>query len=86
MDPPKAESALREALAMGCDAAYLICDSLFAGSDNWANSYVLSSAIRLPKITRNGEHFVVKIDNDVIQATDVIIRYLADHHLLSRDR
>lgn len=208
MGPRKAESALREALAMGCDAAYLVCDPLFAGSDTWATSYVLSSAIGLlppydlllfgeratdgdtgqvgpcvasflrlpvityvsdltvddgiikvrrltergyeryestlpvvltvvkeiahprlptlrgkqnarqaeitaisnadlkldeeriglrgsptrvtrihkPKITRNGERFVVKNDEDNSQAADTIVRYLADHHLLSGKR
>jgi electron transfer flavoprotein beta subunit len=208
MGPRKAESALREALSMGCDTATLVNDPLFAGSDTWATSYVLSSAIGLlppydlllfgeratdgdtgqvgpcvasflglpvityvsdftvrgrtievkrltergyeryeatlpvaltvvkeishprlptlrgkqmarraeiraisnadlklkeeriglrgsptrvtkihkPRITRNGEHFVVKNDDDITQAADMIIRYLADHHLLSGDR
>lgn len=46
MGPPQAERALREALAMGCDEAFLISDRAFAGSDTWATSYVLSKAIR----------------------------------------
>jgi electron transfer flavoprotein beta subunit len=45
MGPPKASSALREAIAMGCDSAVLITDKAFAGSDTWSTSYVLSSAI-----------------------------------------
>jgi len=46
MGPPQAESALREAIAMGIDEAILISDRAFAGSDTWATSYTLSCAIK----------------------------------------
>jgi electron transfer flavoprotein beta subunit len=46
MGPPKAEKAIREALSMGCDEGVLLSDRLFAGSDTWATSYVLSQAVR----------------------------------------
>jgi len=46
MGPPKAEAALREALAMGLDEAVLVTDRAFAGSDTWATAYVLAAAIR----------------------------------------
>ena len=46
MGPPQAESALREALSMGCDQAILVSDRAFAGSDTWATSYTLAQAIR----------------------------------------
>jgi electron transfer flavoprotein beta subunit len=46
MGPPKADKALREAIAMGCDAGVLISDKPLAGSDTWATSYVLAAAIR----------------------------------------
>ena len=46
MGPPKAEAAIREAIAMGCDRGVLISDRAFAGSDTWATSYVLAAAIR----------------------------------------
>ena len=46
MGPPQAESALREALSLGCDEAILISDRAFAGSDTWATSYTLACAIR----------------------------------------
>ena len=46
MGPPKAESALRDALAMGCDQAVLLCDRRFAGSDTWATAYTLGLAIQ----------------------------------------
>jgi len=46
MGPPKAAVALREALSMGCDAAVLLSDRAFAGSDTWATSCALAAAIR----------------------------------------
>jgi electron transfer flavoprotein beta subunit len=46
MGPRKAESALREAVAMGCDAGVLLSDRSFAGSDTWATAYALAQAIR----------------------------------------
>jgi electron transfer flavoprotein beta subunit len=46
MGPPNAESALREAVAMGCDSAVLLSDKAFAGADTWATSYTLAAAIR----------------------------------------
>jgi electron transfer flavoprotein beta subunit len=46
MGPPQAESALREALAMGADRAILLSDRAFAGADTLATSYMLSMAIK----------------------------------------
>jgi len=46
MGPPQAETALKEAISLGCDEAILVSDRKFAGSDTWATSYTLSSAIR----------------------------------------
>lgn len=46
MGPPQADSALREAIAMGADEAILVSDRAFAGSDTWATSYTLAMAIR----------------------------------------
>lgn len=45
MGPPSAQKAVREAMAMGCDSGVLISHRAFAGSDTYATSYVLSSAI-----------------------------------------
>jgi hypothetical protein len=45
MGPPQAETALREALAMGADEAVLLTDRAFAGSDTWATAYTLTKAI-----------------------------------------
>lgn len=46
MGPPPAETALRQAVAMGCDDAILVSDRKFGGSDTWATSYTLAGAIR----------------------------------------
>jgi len=46
MGPPQAETALREAVSLGCDKAVLISDRAFAGSDTLATSYALSEAIK----------------------------------------
>lgn len=45
MGPKQAESALREALAMGVDEAIHLCDKAFAGSDTWGTSMSLAYAI-----------------------------------------
>lgn len=45
MGPPQAKDALKEALAMGADEAILLSDRAFAGSDTWATSTILASAI-----------------------------------------
>lgn len=44
--PPQADAALRSALAMGADEAYLITDRNLAGSDTWSTSVELSAGIR----------------------------------------
>lgn len=46
MGPPQAEGALREAIAMGADEAFLVSDRAFAGSDTLATSYTLSRVIK----------------------------------------
>jgi electron transfer flavoprotein beta subunit len=46
MGPPQAETALREAIAMGVDKGVLVSDRAFAGSDTWATSYTLAMSIR----------------------------------------
>ncbi|MBN2859856.1 MAG: electron transfer flavoprotein subunit beta/FixA family protein [Sphaerochaetaceae bacterium] len=46
MGPTSAVKVLKEAMAMGCDAAVHLSDRKFAGADTWSTSYVLSLAIR----------------------------------------
>ncbi|MCF7935184.1 MAG: electron transfer flavoprotein subunit beta/FixA family protein [Synergistales bacterium] len=46
MGPPQAETALREATALGADRAVLLSDRAFAGSDTWSTSFALAAALR----------------------------------------
>ncbi len=46
MGPPQAEAVLREAMAMGSDAACLLTDRAFGGADTLATSTTLAAAIR----------------------------------------
>ena len=46
MGPQQAEKALREALAMGADEAFLLTDRAFAGSDTLATSTIIAAAIK----------------------------------------
>jgi electron transfer flavoprotein beta subunit len=45
MGPEQAAEALRRALAMGGDAAYLVTDGALAGADEWATAVVLAAAL-----------------------------------------
>ncbi|TFG05871.1 MAG: electron transfer flavoprotein subunit beta/FixA family protein [Promethearchaeota archaeon] len=73
MGPPQAEEALREALSMGIDIAYLLTDRKFAGADTLATSYTLSVAINkiLRDNTPNEPYLVIcgsqAIDGDTAQ-------------------
>jgi len=46
MGPQQAVSALKTAIAMGCDEAFLISDKKFSGSDTVATSRTLATAIK----------------------------------------
>lgn len=46
MGPPQAAEVLREAVACGADAAMLVSDRAFAGSDTWATTHTLAQAIK----------------------------------------
>lgn len=46
MGPPSAEKALRDALSMGADCAYLLSDRAFAGADTLATTCVLAAALK----------------------------------------
>ena len=45
MGPEQASEALRRALAMGGDEAYLVTDAVLSGADEWATARVLASAL-----------------------------------------
>lgn len=46
MGPEAAKAVLRECLSMGADAAYLMSDRAFGGSDTLATSYILSQGLK----------------------------------------
>ncbi len=46
MGPEQAKNALKEALAIAADKAYLVTDRAFGGSDTLATSYILSQAVK----------------------------------------
>ena len=46
MGPPSSIKVLKEAIAMGCDAAVQLSDRKFGGADTWATSYTIASAIK----------------------------------------
>ena len=46
MGPKQAEDALKTAIAMGCDEAFLLCDKKFSGADTVATSKTISSGIK----------------------------------------
>ena len=46
MGLPESEAILRQAMAMGADCAFMLCDKAFTGADTFATALVLSQAIR----------------------------------------
>lgn len=80
MGPAQADIALREALAMGCDRAYLVSDRAFAGADTWATSSTLAGAI-----TFLGYDLIITgrqaIDGDTAQVGPQIAEHLGIPHI-----
>lgn len=67
MGPPQGEEALRQALAMGIDEAYLLTDKSFAGADTLATSYTLSLGIKkLLKQFKTQDDYLVICGNQAI--------------------
>ena len=80
MGPPQAENALREAISMGTDDALLLTDRAFSGSDTWATSYILSSAI-----AKLGADIIIcgkqAIDGDTAQVGHEVAEFLNIPHI-----
>jgi len=80
MGPPQAESALREAIAMGANDAVLLSDKAFAGSDTWATSFALSRAV-----TKLGADIIIcgkqAIDGDTAQVGPETAEFLNIPHI-----
>ena len=75
MGPPQADVALREALAMGCDDAYLLSAREFGGSDTCATAIIISTALK-----KIGYDLVITgrqaIDGDTAQVGPQIAEHL----------
>lgn len=76
MGPPQADVVLREAYAMGADKCILLTDRAFAGSDTWATSTIISSALK-----KIGDYDIVfcgrqAIDGDTAQVGPQIAEFL----------
>lgn len=76
MGLPQAEEALKKALGMGCDEAFLLSDRPFGGADTLATAYVLSKAaekIGDCDLLIFGRHAV---DGDTAQTGPAVAAYL----------
>ncbi len=76
MGPAQADNMLKEAFAMGADRCILLTDRAFAGSDTWATSKILATA--LEKI---GDYDLIfcgrqAIDGDTAQVGPQIAEFL----------
>jgi len=80
MGPRQARFALRNALALGIDSAWLISDNAFAGSDVLTTSYTLAQSIS--KITKADIIFCGKqsTDGDTSQVGPEIAEFLQIPH------
>jgi electron transfer flavoprotein beta subunit len=80
MGPPQAETALRDAVALGVDHAVLLSDRAFAGSDTWATAYTLAGAIK-----KIGFDIIIcgkqAIDGDTAQVGPGIAEFLNIPHV-----
>lgn len=76
MGPAQAKEALKEAIAMGADEAYLVSDRAFGGSDTWATATILTAAIE-----KIGNYDIIicgrqAIDGDTAQVGPEIAEFL----------
>jgi len=80
MGPPQAETALKDAIAMGADEAVLLTDRAFAGSDTWATSYTLAQALRklTPDLIFCGKQ---AIDGDTAQVGPEVAEMMGIPHV-----
>ncbi|MGI6580292.1 MAG: electron transfer flavoprotein subunit beta/FixA family protein [Saccharofermentanales bacterium] len=85
MGPPQAETMLRDCIAVGAEAAYLITDRKFGGSDTYATSYILSEATK--KIVEEEGSFDLifcgkqAIDGDTAQVGPELAEHLGLHQI-----
>lgn len=63
MGPPQARNALEEALAMGADEAFLLCDRAFAAADTLGTAYALA-----PGIQKIGHFDLILCGNETVDS------------------
>ena len=73
---PRESDALKEALAMGTDEAWLVSDRAFGGSDTWATATIMAAAIE-----KTGPYDAIfcgrqAIDGDTAQVGPEIAEFL----------
>ncbi|MDA8092044.1 MAG: electron transfer flavoprotein subunit beta/FixA family protein [Nitrospiraceae bacterium] len=80
MGPPQAEAALREAISLGADEAYLATGREFAGADTLATACALSGLIK-----KTGADLVIcgkqAIDGDTAQVGPEVAEFLDIPHI-----
>ena len=81
MGPPQAKDALKECLSVGADAAYLVTDRVFGGSDTLATSYILSTAIKAIEEKEGSKFDIIfcgkqAIDGDTAQVGPEIAEHM----------
>ncbi len=80
MGPKSAQSMMKELYARGVDQATLLCDKVFAGSDTWSTSLVLSEALK-----RHSFDLIIAgrqaIDGDTAQVGPQVAEFLNIPHV-----
>lgn len=76
MGPPSSKQSLREALALGCDKAYLLSSRAFGGSDTLATAYTLAQAIKKIKDVDLMFFGIKAIDADTGQVPPLVAEQL----------
>ncbi len=79
MGPGQASAIIKEAISMGADRGILLSDRVFAGSDTWATSTIIASAIK--KIQEQDGYDIIlcgrqAIDGDTAQVGPQIAEHL----------
>ena len=85
MGPPQADTALREALAMGADEAILLTDRAFGGADTLATSTTIAAALKTLEydLIITGRQ---AIDGDTAQVGPQIAEHLGIPNVMKRPR
>jgi len=84
MGPPQADVALREALAMGCDDAYLVSAREFGGSDTYATSGIIAAAAIDGDTAQVGPQIAEKLHLAQVSYVEEVVEAAEDHVVVKR--